>query len=178
MTATATNVRVGVTGAVYHAATGTALPTTAVVALNVAFADVGYISDDGITQEIGTDSKEIVAWGGDTVRKVQTSHDLTYKFTMIEANPESKLVYYGNYTAGTGASTVQIKSTQLPRQCWVLSVVDSPAVIRVVIPDGQVTDRGEVTYKTDEAVGYEVTITCYPDTSGVKAYEYTDADGV
>ena len=34
------------------------------------------------------------------------------------------------------------------------------------------TERGDVVYKNDEAIGYEVTITCYPDQNGVKAYKY------
>jgi hypothetical protein len=52
--------------------------------------------------------------------------------------------------------------------------VDGDVDIRIVIPDGQVTERGDVTYANGEAIGYDVTVTAYPDDSGVKAYIYRD----
>ena len=50
MATTATNVTVGkpkVGGAVHWAPLGTALPTSATEALNAAFVDLGYVSEDG-----------------------------------------------------------------------------------------------------------------------------------
>ena len=83
----ATQVRVGVTGAVYVAPTGTTLPTDATTSLAVAFDDVGYISEDGVTETQDTDTNDIVAWqNGAVVRKIQTSHDLTYSFAMLETS--------------------------------------------------------------------------------------------
>lgn len=181
MVLTSANVRVGVTGAAYTAPPGTALPTDAGTALDPAFEDVGYISDDGVTESQDTDVTNIKAWqNSDVVRKVQTEHDVTYNFTMIETNPVSLEAYYGNFAAADpGATpptddTVEITGEQLPRGPWVLSVLDGADVIRVSIPDGQVTERGEITYQGEEEIGYEITITCYPDTSGVKAYKYME----
>jgi hypothetical protein len=173
MATTADLVRVGVTGGVYTAPEGTAIPTTVEGALDGAFAEVGYVSEDGLTQSIGADITDIKAWqNGDVVRKIQTSHDLTFAFTMIETSSVTLEAYYGNYTAGT----VEITGDQLPHGPWVLSVIDGDAVIRIVIPDGQVTERGDISYVNGDAVGYPVTISCFPDVSGVKAYMYLDAD--
>jgi hypothetical protein len=173
MTLTADNVRVGVTGGAYTAPDGTTLPEDATEALEAAFADVGYISEDGVVQSIGADITDIKAWqNGDVVRKIQTSHDLTYAFTMIETSDVTLEAYYGNYAAGE----VQITGDQLPHGPWVLSVIDGDAEIRIVIPDGQVTERGDISYVNGDAVGYPITISCFPDDDGVKAYMYLDAD--
>jgi hypothetical protein len=174
MTTTAANVRVGVTGGVYTAPEGTAIPTTIEAALNGAFEDVGYISEDGVTQSIGEDITDLKAWqNGDVVRKIQTSHDLTYTFTMIETSDVTLATYYGNYAAGV----VQIDGEQLPHKSWVLEVQDGDDDVRIVIPDGQITERGDLVYQNGDAVGYPVTITCFPDDSGNKAYLYVSGTG-
>jgi hypothetical protein len=173
MATTASLVRVGVTGGAYTAPEGTTIPTTAEASLDGAFAEVGYISEDGVTQSMAADITDIRAWqNGDVVRKIQTSHDLTYAFTMIETSEVTLEAYYGNYTTGT----VEINADQLPHGPWVLSVIDGDAVIRIVIPDGQVTERGDISYVNGDAVGYPITITAFPDGSGNKAYMYLDAD--
>lgn len=170
----ADNVRVAVTGGVFTAAVGTTLPTTADATLNVAFVDLGYVSEDGITESQEADVTDIVAWqNGDVVRKVQTSHDLTYELTLIETKDDVLSSFYGPLSSGV----VEVTGDQLGRKSWVIDVVDGEHDIRVVIPEGQVTERGEVTYANGEAISYPLTITAYPDNSGVKAYIYRDSNG-
>lgn len=180
MVATAANVQVGVTGTVNVAPTGTAVPTSTSGALNTAFYDVGYISEDGVTETTGTSTSQIKAWqNGAIVRTVQTEHNYQLKFTMIETNEKSLEVYYGNYTHGAGAAdgSVQVTGTQGYRGAWVVHVIDGTDLRRIVIPDGQVTERDDVSYVNGDATAYGVTIDCYPDTSGVKAYHYFAGDG-
>lgn len=176
---TAADVRVGtplVTGGVWSAVKGTALPATANVALNAAFAGLGYIDESGVVQSISADTKDIVAWGGDTVRVIQTSHGVTFKLTMIETNVAATKEYYGqaNVTDTAGALAITVNSSVLTNREYVLEVKDGTRKGRVVIPDGQVTERGDVTYVHSDAIKYEVTITAYPDASGNKAYIYWD----
>jgi hypothetical protein len=178
MALTASNVRVAVTGGVFGAPAGTTLPTDALAALDPEFDELGYVGEDGVTQAMATDVTDIRAWqNGDIVRKVQTSHDLTYALSMLETNEHTLRTYYGDFSGTIDAGTVEIKGEQGVRQSWVLNVVDGDVRIRIVIPDGQVTERGDVSYVNGDAVMYPITITAYPDASGVKAYLYTDADG-
>lgn len=170
-------VRVGVTGAVYGAPSDTSLPTDVDEVLSGEFDELGYLSEDGVTQTINSDVTDIRAWqNGDIVRKVQTSHDLVYAMSFLETNEHTLRTYYGDYTGSTDAGTIEVRGEMGIRQAWVFNVVDGAAKLRVVIPDGQVTDRGEIAYVNGDAIMYPVSITAYPDSTGVKAYIYYEAN--
>ena len=49
---------------------------------------------------------------------------------------------------------------------------------RVVIPRGKVSEMGDVVYKDNEVIGYELTITCLPDSDGNTHYEYLKSPAV
>ena len=51
-----------VSGAIYVAPVGTALPTDATTSLNASFKSVGYISDEGITNAYSISSEETKSW--------------------------------------------------------------------------------------------------------------------
>lgn len=166
-------VLVGVTGGVYHGDTDATLPTNATTAIDASLVEVGYVSEGGLTQSIAADTQSIKAWqNGDTVRTVQTSHELTYQFKMIESNDESQSIFYGATVTG---GEIEITGNQMPLKSFVFEMFDGDQAIRIVCPSARVTERGDVVWKGDEEIGYEVTINCLPDTSGVKAYIYQDA---
>jgi hypothetical protein len=177
-TPVAANVLVGkppVTGGLLYAPIGTTVPTDATTSLPGAFVGVGYIHSDGVVQAMGTDSSDITAWGGDVVRTIQTSHTLTYHFTMLETNDQTLAAYYGDDNFDPGV--VRINSAELPHKEWVIAVLDDDRTVRVVVPNGKITERGDLGFVTDDAAGYEVTVTCYPDASGNKAYIYYSDTG-
>lgn len=176
----ATKVRVAVTGEVYYAATSATKPTNATSTPDAAFTAnlIGYLSEDGISMSISTDVTDIKAWqNGDTVRKIQTGSDVTFQFTAIEMNPKTLAAFLGNYTAVDSTSgSAQITGSALPHKAWVFDVVDGDARVRLVVPDGQVTERGDVPIGGSDAISLPFTLTAYPDGSGVKAYLYIDHD--
>ena len=51
---------------------------------------------------------------------------------------------------------------------------DGDARIVILVPNGQVTQVGEVTFASNAAVGWNVTLSCYPDASGECIYILTD----
>ncbi len=176
---TVANVSAGkpkLTGAVYRADAGTALPTDATTALAATYKELGFVSEDGVTNNNTPESDNIKAWGGQTVLVVQNEKTDEFTFTLIEAlNEEVLKTVYGasNVTTAGGLTTVKATADPIPNGVYVIEVVmTGNKAKRIVIPDGAITEIGEIVYKDDETVGYEITLNCLPDASGVNHYEY------
>lgn len=167
-----------VAGAVYRAPLGTALPTDATTALAAAFLDMGYISEDGVTNSNSPDTEKIRAWGGQVVLIVSTEKPDTFKLTFLESLNENVLkTVYGdaNVTVDVQAGTINVVSNAeaLEEHVYVIDMaLRGGALKRVVIPSGALSELGDIVYKDDEAIGYEVTLDCMPDGSGNNHYEH------
>lgn len=165
-------------GAVYRAPLGTTLPTDATTALAAAFKDLGYCSDDGVTNSNSIESDDVKAWGGDTVLSLQTGKTDTFKFTLIEAMNEEvlKATFVDSNVTGALATGITVKANSKEQlECsWVIDMAlkGANAKKRIVIPAGKVTEIGDITYSDSDAIGYELTIKCVPDNSGNTHYEY------
>lgn len=165
-----------VAGAVFRAPLGSTLPTDASTALDAAFVELGYVSEDGVTNNNTPDSDNIKAWGGATVLVVQNEKTDEWTLTLIEALNENVLkAVYGDAKVTVSGSNITVKATpdQLPDACYVIEMsLKGSAMKRVVIPDGAISELGEIVYKDDEPIGYEITINALPDSTGVNHYEY------
>ena len=163
-------------GGIYFAPAGTTLPTNATTTLATAFKNLGYVSEDGVTNSLSKDVTEIKEWGGDTVDTVLTAQTDTFQFTLIESlNTDTLKAIYGdaNVTESSGAITVTVKADEAPSGVWVIDMIQKGNKLkRIVIPNGKVSELGDVVYKADEAVGYDVTVAANLDSSGNTHYEY------
>lgn len=188
-------VRVGapdqkVTGAIKHAALGTAIPdlsdvTKSAVTLNNAFTGNEYVSEDGLTLTPTRSTVDIKDWSGATVRKVLESFDGTLNWTMISTNAAALGIAFGSENIETAAATTTdgakakaALGAYLPDpQAWVFLMKDGDARIVIAVPNGQITDVGEITFASNAAVGWPVTLSTYPDEDGNSIYIMTN-DGV
>lgn len=164
-------------GAVYRAKLGSTLPKTATEALDKAFASLGYISEDGMTNSNSADSSSVTAWGGDVVLQTQGAKTDTFQATFIEAmNVEVlKMVYGEDNVTGTLETGITVKSNsdEAEEYAYVIDMILKGGIQkRIVIPDAKVTEVGDITYQTDSAIGYETTLTAMPDADGQTHYEY------
>lgn len=164
-------------GAIFRAPLGTALPTDAKSALDAAFKSLGYCSEDGLTNSNTAESDQVNAWGGDKVLDVQTSKDDTFQYTLIEAmNPEVLKAVYGDANVSgdlDSGLTVKANSEEQEQCSLVIDMVLKGDVLkRIVIPQGKVTEVGDIVYNDSDPVGYETTMSCTPDTDGNTHYEY------
>lgn len=183
MANTAANVTVGkpkVGGAIYVAPLGSTLPTDSTTALDAAFKCLGYVSEDGVTNSNSPESDNVKAWGGDTVLVLQTDRPDSFSLTLLEGlNKDVLETIYGSSNViedAQGNITVKVTADEMIGHAWVFEMImKGNRAKRTVIPNGTISELGDIVYKDDEAVGYNVTIQDVPDASGVYHYEYIAA---
>ena len=164
-------------GAIYSAPFGTTLPTDATTELNTAFKALGYISEDGLTNENTASTENIKAWGGDIVDTVQTEKTDKFTYKLIESlNIDVLKEIYGKDNVegdvDTGI-TIKANTKELAQHSVVIEMILKGDVLkRIVIPNGKIGEVGEIKYTDAETVGYEVTLNAFPDSDGNTHYEY------
>lgn len=187
MAVNAANVLIGspdqaTTGAILSAPLGTSLPTSAVDTLDGAFKDSGYVSADGLQLTPDISTADINEWGGALVRRVLENFNGTLSWTMIETNEESMSVAFGDsYVTATAANASHgnqlavALGAHLPEaKSFVFKMKDGDNRILIVAPNAQITEVGEVSFVNNDAIGWQVTLSCYPDSTGESIYIYTD----
>lgn len=164
-------------GAVFRAPVGTTLPTDATTELNAAFKELGFVSDDGATNANSPETESVYAWGGTPVLDTVGERPDTWKLKFIETlNPEVQKLVYGdkNVTVTTDLIKVAAGATDLGEASFVIdTMLKGGALRRIVIPNGSLSELGDIVYKDDEPIGYEVTLSAKDDGTGHTHYEYT-----
>lgn len=169
------------TGGVLVGTAGATLPTSATGTLT-GFKALGLIGEDGLSETADRSTEQVRAWGGSLARTLQTEFGLMYTFQFIETTPDVLRAIHGvaNVTEGTTASELAIKinKEQLPKLPYVFEVKDGENRIRIVIPQGQITNVGDITYSHNDIIRYEVTISCYADDAGNEGYKYLSGPAI
>lgn len=143
-----------------------------------AFHALGAISEEGLTYGFDEDSQEFLAWGQLTPYRQQITRSLrTFQATLWETNRAiCKSAMFRQplanvLTGGDGTFSFEETATPTPdRRAWIFDVLDGPTMERFYVPVGEITDRDDVAFTSDEIAGYNVTITAYADNSGVTVY--------
>lgn len=180
MAGTASNVTTGkpkTGGAVFMAPVGTTAPTSAVATLDNAYKDLGFVSEDGVTESVSISTTNIKEWGGGIVLVTQDEKTATLKFKLIEylnadvqkfVNGDSNVT--GTITAGMH---IAVNGDEAGEHVIVIDqIMRNNTPFRIVIPRAQISEIGEVTYKSNEAVGYDVTVTAIKDSAGDYFHKY------
>lgn len=165
-------------GAIYRAPIGTTLPTSYSDTLDTAFKNLGYVSEDGVTNGNSPSGDKIRAWGGTTVLNYMEDKPDTFKLKLIEAfNPEVLKTIYNeaNVSETTTTGDIHVKATaeEMKQYAWVIDMLlKGNRAKRIVIPIASITELEEIVYKDNEPVGYGITLSAEPDSSGIYHHEY------
>ena len=175
------------TGAVLHAPVGTDLPTLtdltpSDVTINEAFKDGGYVSSDGVTLTPDMSTSDINDWSGALIRRVLEAFNGEISFTMIQSDAETfKMALGEGYVESKTADSshgnqVMAKfGAHLPDpEAWIFKMKDGAARILIGLPNAQVTTMDEVTFNSTDPIGWAMTLSCYPDSTGTSIYILTD----
>ena len=150
-----------VSGGVSSAPLGTAIPVDATTALDPEFTNYGFISEDGLTETNEKSSDKIKAWGGRIVKNLQTDSSASFSFSFIESSNADVLKAIcgeDNVTVSGSSITAKFDLEQLPSRVWNFDVRDGDKRVRVSVPNGQITELGDVTYGDEDVIAYEVTV--------------------
>lgn len=170
---------VGANGGGWVAAAKTAQPAELEEAPAAPWAALGAISGDGLTAAFEEDQESFIPWGFTTAfRKVTTSSERTFSATLWETlRPSVLSLMYKKPVADmtpdetTGKLQFAESADQKPDpRAFLWDVYDGSVIHRYYVPEGEVTDRGDVSQQTAEMRGFELTFSAYPDDAGNTIY--------
>lgn len=166
-------VEVGVTGHAVWAPLGSPMPTL-LGPWSDDFTSFGYLSEDGLEEAPDANTQTFMAWQALAPIRVETTSEVwTFKFTCIESNFSSVSAYYRaqveDFVAETDGIVVLTQQGKPKRdlRAYGFDVIDGEKHRRIECPMAEVTDRGSITYKSDEMTAYELTCTAYPASDGI-----------
>jgi hypothetical protein len=157
------DVRVGVDGIVATGPLNATPPTSATSPLPTGpdgFVDLGYVSEDGVTETTEQNVQKLRAWqNAKVVRSFITEGETVYKLTLIQTTADTIALYYGGSVEADGSIIVNPMSER-PIVSFVFDIIDGDEVIRTYAPEAQVTEVGDQVYQNGAPIGYEITISC------------------
>jgi hypothetical protein len=162
-------------GYAFFIPSGVAIPTDFTTALPAGAMNLGYVSEDGMTDSPEFETEDHKDGNGQVVDTSQTGYAKTITATFIEHKADVLKVQYGsdNVTDEKGVLTVKNKGEFGESGALVIEgVIKGTRALRKVYPSVTVTSLGESTMITGDLYGTETTFTAYPDSDGVYDYEY------
>jgi hypothetical protein len=160
-------------------------PDDATTALDPGFVDLGYIGEDGFTETMDRTIDKKKAFGGATVKILQTDYEHKFKFILLESlKAEVLKAVYGDdnvtITPATALSGNQVTVTKnakkLPKLSWVIDTTDTDlkAFYRNYIAIGQITTVSDVKIVHTDTIEYEVELEVFPTPAGDYVVLFTD----
>ncbi|WP_156759987.1 hypothetical protein [Microbacterium karelineae] len=174
-----------VTGAILTGPETDVVPATIDDVVTDGLDDSGYVNEDGVTITPSESTETIKDWALRVIRRIMTEFDGTLAWTHLELSEGALKNYMGDGNVDTTAADsthgtqtrAAIAGTERPIKAWYFKIKDGERRVLVMVPHGQVTERGEIPLQASAAITLPVTLSTYPDAAGNNIYIFTD-DGV
>ena len=168
-------------GAVFAAPVGTTEPLR-MAAYDTPFVDLGYLSTDGIEQEMDEEKGDVEVWqAGGKIKEWIKSRTFTFGFTMMARSIDTVSVFYGipkdQFTlvpAGTDPATPAYYewtdggAPALDERFFGIDYITGAGTghDRILIPRGTFSERGSITLNRDDTIRLEGQITAQVSAQG------------
>lgn len=173
-----TEVRLAPNGSVYVAPIGSTLPSTATMALDAAFKELGYVDEDGVSISPNVELTDISMW--QSAVPVKTTLDtvtLEVGFNMGQVNLTTWGLYFfvTDFVNNFGEAKLTIPSSPGSQEkALIIEWTDDEAdQTRLVFPRAVLADREGLNLVRNSAMLTGVTFRCL-DSSGTLGYLYSE----
>lgn len=169
---------VGANGGAWVGPVGTTAPDSPLTQPAAPWVPLGAISEDGLTNGWDEEAQTFTPWGLTSPFRTQITQSVrTFGLTVWETSRTSVMslqyrIDEAEFTPDVDGIT-KFAETASPvpdrRSFWFL-VLDGDSARGFYVPQGEISERGDVEYKQDSMAGFEWTITTYPDEAGNTVY--------
>lgn len=138
---------------------------------------VGLLNgEDGFTETRDEDTTDHYAWGGILVRTTRSKHKRQIRFTPLEDNDAVFALRNPGSTVSSndGLTTRTVKVPTANPRSFVIQTVDGDVTRRRYIARGEVIEVGDLETSDSKIEAGDLTITVYPDESGVLWVDYSN----
>lgn len=152
---------------IYIAPAGTPGPPDHLAPWEPPWRSLGYLSDDGPTIGMDTDTETITPWQSVVpIRTIVTSREVTLGFTMWQLNQMTLALYFDTDPVENGAGSFAMDvRTDSPQHIYAVGIdaADVDRVLRVTFGRASLSDAGDMQIERGAAIPLEVTMSALED---------------
>lgn len=169
-------------GDIYIAPVGTSLPTTEVAALNGAFINLGYTTEEGTSLNYGQTTEEIGAWQSATpVRRIRTGTSMAVTFNLLQFNRLSTSLAFGGGTWSNASATSwrydpPDEDDAVAEYAMVVDWQDGSKKTRLVMERSTVSEDVQTTLVRTNAAVLPITLKSLKPENGASAWYQVTGD--
>ena len=162
-------------GYIFTAPANTPLPTDYKTQLPQQWKCLGFISEDGYTETLDTDSEDLKDMNGDLMGSPQTSRVESGPFTLAEIKASTLKAMYGAENVTDVGGVITVKHNGNSSDTWPIVlelVLKDGRRWRKVVPIAQSSELDDLTLAVGELAARALTVKYLTDANGNTCYDY------
>lgn len=164
----------------FFAPIGSTRPAKIAGALDPAYLDLGYVTDDGISVKLDSSTDKILDWNLDTIAVIQKSNECSIEVTFGQVGGNVSKLLFGDANVAVDSASGKLQSISytgeiLAHRQFAFLGKDGNGPFVLDIGDGQVTGVDDISFKKTGIVQFKTTIELFKDKNG-KFFNWLLAD--